>query len=66
MTIPKKEPVYQDEEAELCGREADVPVVQVLGEGRGPGHGNMSNYGHDYISLTQGIVWQDKYYCVPG
>jgi len=41
MTIPKKEPVYQDEEAELCGREADVPVVQVLGEGRGPGHGDM-------------------------
>ena len=23
----KQEPVYQDKEAELCGREADVPVV---------------------------------------
>ena len=62
----QEKPVYQDEEAKSRGREADVPVVQVLGEGRAPGHRDMSTYEHDYIRVTQGIIRQDKYYCVPG
>ena len=52
------ESVYQDEEAKSRGREADVSVVQVFGEGRAPGHG-MSTYEHDYIRVTQGIVRRD-------